>query len=47
MTTVSAWHPPVQGQWTIAGLEVLPDDGVRREILDGVLYVSPSLSRNH
>ena len=30
-------HGPLQGQWTYANWEQLPDDGNRYEIIDGVL----------
>ncbi|BBH65959.1 hypothetical protein ACTI_26440 [Actinoplanes sp. OR16] len=33
--------------WTVEDLENLPDDGVRRELLDGVLLVSPSPTDIH
>jgi Uma2 family endonuclease len=39
---------PVQGDWTYADYAVLPDDGCRYEILDGVLYrMPPSPSDAH
>ena len=31
-----------QRDWTVAKLHALPDDGNRYEIIDGVLYVTPS-----
>lgn len=31
-----------QSDWTVARLHALPDDGNRYEIIDGVLYVTPS-----
>lgn len=34
--------PPAGGEWTVDLLEQLPDDGLRYEILDGILIVSPS-----
>lgn len=34
--------PPRGGEWTVDLLEQLPDDGLRYEILDGILIVSPS-----
>ena len=34
--------PPGGGEWTVDLLEQLPDDGLRYEILDGILLVSPS-----
>jgi len=30
------------GEWTIDDLDALPDDGLRYELVDGVLLVSPS-----
>lgn len=33
--------------WTAADLAKAPDDGLRREIIDGVLYVTPSPSGRH
>ena len=36
--------PPYDG-WTTDDLATLPEDGVRRELLDGVLHVSPSPDR--
>jgi len=33
---------PVSGEWTIDDLDALPDDGLRYELVDGVLLVSPS-----
>lgn len=38
---------PPQGGWTTDDLDTLPEDGVRRELLDGVLHVSPSPSSIH
>jgi len=32
----------VRTDWTVAELQQLPDDGNRYEIIDGVLYVTPS-----
>jgi Uma2 family endonuclease len=34
--------PPGGGEWTVDLLEQLPDDGLRYEILDGILLVSPA-----
>ena len=36
-----------QGDWTVAKLHALPDDGNRYEIIDGALYVTPSPSFAH
>ncbi|MEV4828255.1 hypothetical protein ACQP2H_27585 [Micromonospora sp. CA-248260] len=33
-------HPP-EGGWTTDDLDALPEDGRRRELLDGVLIVPP------
>jgi len=38
--------PPVDG-WTTDDLDELPEDGRRRELIDGVLIVSPSPSAMH
>jgi Uma2 family endonuclease len=40
------WVPP-PGGWTTDDLDTLPEDNVRRELLDGVLLVSPSPSSIH
>ena len=29
-------------RWTTDDLDALPEDGVRRELIDGALFVSPS-----
>lgn len=39
-------YPP-PGEWTTDDLDALPDDGRRREILDGILLMSPSPTRLH
>ncbi|MEU4693155.1 Uma2 family endonuclease [Actinoplanes sp. NPDC023714] len=46
MTASLSEVPPADG-WTVEDLEGLPDDGVRRELLDGILHVSPSPSTAH
>ncbi len=33
--------------WTVDDLDGLPDDGLRYELLDGILLVSPAPSRRH
>ena len=33
---------PVSGDWTVDDLDRLPEDGLRYELVDGVLLVSPS-----
>jgi Uma2 family endonuclease len=39
---VGSWPDHVQEGWTVDLLETLPDDGLRYEIIDGTLIVSPS-----
>jgi Uma2 family endonuclease len=46
MTAATSNIPPADG-WTVDDLDVLPEDGVRRELIDGVLHVSPSPSPAH
>jgi Uma2 family endonuclease len=46
MTAALGDLPPADG-WTTDDLDALPDDGVRRELLDGVLHVSPSPTDIH
>jgi Uma2 family endonuclease len=46
MTAALSDRPPVGG-WTTDDLDALPDDGVRRELIDGALHVSPSPSIPH
>jgi Uma2 family endonuclease len=48
-TTRPADHVPgpLQGRWTYEAYAALPDDGNRYEVLNGVLYVSPSPSPRH
>jgi Uma2 family endonuclease len=42
------WHPDlVDGAWTVELLETLPDDGLRYELIDGTLLVSPAPSALH
>lgn len=43
---LSDLHPPPDG-WTTDDLDALPDDGYRRELMDGVLLVSPSPTDIH
>ena len=33
---------PVQGQWTVEDVRLLPEDGNRYEVIDGVLFVTPA-----
>ncbi|HEY0000311.1 MAG TPA: Uma2 family endonuclease [Actinoplanes sp.] len=46
MTVAMSDLPPADG-WTTDDLDALPEDGVRRELLDGVLLVSPSPTDIH
>jgi Uma2 family endonuclease len=42
------WHPDLlDGEWTVELLETLPDDGLRYELIDGALVVSPAPSPLH
>jgi Uma2 family endonuclease len=47
------WHhmampaPAPHTDWTVDMLDALPDDGQRYEIIDGVLYVTPSPNEPH
>ncbi len=34
-------------EWTVDDLDALPDDGLRNELLDGILLVSPAPTRRH
>ena len=36
------WPDRISGEWTVEALETLPDNGLRYEILDGTLLVTPS-----
>lgn len=38
---------PKQGKWTYSNYAALPDDGKRYEIVNGVLYMSPSPTWSH
>lgn len=38
---------PRNGDWTVDDLDDLPEDGLRHELVDGVLLVSPSPSASH
>ena len=46
MTAALSDFPP-SGAWTTDDLEAMPEDGLRRELLDGVLLVSPSPTNIH
>ena len=47
MTAALQSDYPPRGGWTTDDLDALPEDGRRRELLDGVLIVSPSPTRLH
>lgn len=47
MTAVPQDALPPEGGWTTDDLDALPEDGRRRELLDGVLLVSPSPTSPH
>ncbi len=47
MSAVLDHDLPGSGDWTTDDLDALPEDGVRREIIDGVLIVSPSPTTFH
>jgi Uma2 family endonuclease len=36
------YSPPTSGEWTVDDLAALPDDGMRYELVDGVLLVTPA-----
>jgi Uma2 family endonuclease len=42
VVTARKWSRPEPGEWTVDDLAHLPDDGMRYELFDGVLVVSPS-----
>lgn len=39
--------PREASAWTVQDLDLLPDDGLRYELLDGILLVSPAPTRRH
>ncbi len=48
VVTPADWVPgPSQGQWTYDDYAALPDDGKRYEVVNGVLYMSPSPNGGH
>lgn len=47
MTTAHDWTHPPPGGWSVDDLDSLPEDGFRRELIDGVLHVSPTPTRTH
>ena len=46
MTAATSDMPP-PGDWTSDDLDRFPEDGIRREIIDGALHVTPSPSSVH
>ncbi len=38
---------PEQGAWTYTDYAALPDDGIRYEVVDGVLFMTPSPGKGH
>ncbi|MDI6098607.1 Uma2 family endonuclease [Actinoplanes sp. NEAU-A12] len=46
MTAAISDMPPADG-WTVDDLDALPEDGVRRELIDGVLHAPPAPSPAH
>jgi hypothetical protein len=46
MTTMTVM-PRDHAEWTVDDLDGLPDDGLRYELLDGILLVSPAPSKRH
>lgn len=48
VVTPADWiQGPPQGQWTYDDYAALPDDGKRYEVVNGVLYMSPSPNGGH
>lgn len=47
MTVAMEMGMPAPGEWTTDDLDELPEDGRRRELIDGVLFVSPSPTSFH
>lgn len=47
MTAALSETFPPAGEWTTEDLDAMPDDGRRRELLDGVLIMSPSPTAPH
>lgn len=41
-TLTPTWPLPRSGRWTVDDLDRLPDDGLRYELLDGTLLVTPA-----
>jgi Uma2 family endonuclease len=48
-TVIPADHipGPAQGHWTYNNYATIPDDGKKYEVVDGVLFMSPSPNRGH
>src|SRR5262245_45587183 len=46
MTAARPAYPP-QGQWTLEAFDALPEDKVKRELVDGELLVSPTGTSTH
>src|SRR5215471_2476245 len=44
--TAALEFPPADG-WTTDDLDAMPDDGHRRELIDGVLYMPPTPHDSH
>ena len=47
VTPADSIQEPKQGRWTYKEYAALPDDGVRYEIVNGVLFMTPSPSGKH
>lgn len=48
MVTPADWiREPKQGRWTYKEYAALPNDGIRYEIVNGVLFMTPSPSGQH
>ena len=45
--TVGRWPDRIDGEWTVDDLQTLPDDGLRYELIDGILIVSPTPVPRH
>jgi Uma2 family endonuclease len=46
MTTMTVM-PRESVEWTVQDLDLLPDDGLQYELLEGILLVSPAPTRRH
>jgi hypothetical protein len=47
ITTADTVQGPEQGNWTYEDYAAMPDDGKRYQIVDGVLFMSPSPNTRH